>query len=123
MIAQRLLHVLEDIPGVTGSFVMAADGELLVYSMPQHYEPDKLQLSALRVARILQCGAANGLQTQDGVFEFGEGKLLVREFLRGYLCVLCQAAVNMRSLRLTARLVARSMPAELEARTPRPAAS
>ena len=68
----------------------------------------------LPVTRILQCGAANGLETEDAVFDFGQGRLLVREFVRGYLCVLCGPSVNMRSLRLTTRLVARGMPAELD---------
>jgi hypothetical protein len=113
MIAERLLLILEDIRGVTGSFVTTHAGDVLVHSMPDRFDIDELKLTACRVVRILQCGSANGLQTEDGLFDFGEGKLLVREFVRGYLCVLCGTSVNMRSLRLTARLVARSMPAEL----------
>jgi len=113
VIAERLLLILEDIRGVTGSFVMTHAGDLLVHSMPGHFHRDDLELTACRVARILQSCSANGHQTEDGVFDFGGGKLFVREFVRGYLCVLCDASVNMRSLRLTARLVARSMPAEL----------
>jgi len=96
-----------------GSFVVAPGGQLLTHSMPPRFDLFDLQLSACRIARILQCGGANGLRTEDGLFDFGDGKLLVREFVRGYLCVLCAASVNMRSLRLTARLVARSMPREL----------
>lgn len=115
MIAQRLLQILEDIKGVTGSFVVASNGALLVHSMPAEFASDELELTACRIARIIQCGGANGLSTEDALFDFGDGKLLVREFIRGYLCVLCSASVNMRSLRLTARLVARSMPAELKA--------
>ena len=115
MIADRLLGVLEDIDGVMGSFVVAPGGQLLTHSMPPQFDLFDLQLSACRIARVLGCGGANGLCTEDGLFDFGEGKLLVREFVRGYLCVLCVASVNMRSLRLTARLVARSMPPELGA--------
>lgn len=115
MIAERLLDVLTDIEGVVGSFVVAPGGELLTHSMPEHYDLFGLQLSALRVARVLACGGANGIRAEDGVFDLGDGKLLVREFSRGYVCVLCDSAVNMRSLRLTARLVARSMPAEAAA--------
>jgi hypothetical protein len=113
MITARLLGILEDVEGVVGSFVVAPGGQLLTHSMPQRFDSFDLQLSAVRVARVLGCGGANGLHAEDGVFDFGDGKLLVREFVQGYLCVLCNAAVNMRSLRLTARLVARSMPAEL----------
>jgi hypothetical protein len=113
VIAQRLLSILEDVGGVLGSFVVAPEGELLLRSMPEEFEHTELELTANRVARILQCSAANGIPPQDGVFDFGEGKLWVREFVRGYLCVLCSAAVDMRSLRLTARLVARGLPSEL----------
>jgi hypothetical protein len=113
MIAERLLDVLQDIDGVMGSFVVAPGGELLTHSMPAKIDLFDLQMSAVRITRILACSGANGLRTEDGVFDFGDAKLLVREFVRGYLCVLCAASVNMRSLRLTARLVARSMPAEL----------
>jgi hypothetical protein len=113
MIAERLLTVLEDIDGVMGSFVVDPAGQLLTHSMPVEIELFDLQLSACRIARVLSCSGANGLRTEDGIFDFGDAKLLVREFVRGYLCVLCGSSVNMRSLRLTARLVARSMPAEL----------
>jgi len=115
MIAERLLKILEDISGVSGSFVMTHAGDLLVHSMPAGFDTSDLKVTACRISRILQCGVANGLNTEDGLFDFGDGRLLVREFVRGYLCVLCRPAVNMRSLRLTARLVARSMPAELHA--------
>jgi len=117
MIADRLLGILRDIDGVMGSFVVAPGGQLLTHAMPPQFDLFDLQLSAARIARVLQCGGANGLRTEDGLFDFGDGKLLVREFVRGYLCVLCAASVNMRSLRLTARLVARSMPPELGAAT------
>ena len=112
-LTQRLLDILQDVGGVLGSFVVAPEGDLLVHSMPEDFALSHLELTASRVARILQCSAANGIPPQDGVFDFGEGKLWVREFLRGYLCVLCVPTVDMRSLRLTARLVARGLPAEL----------
>ena len=112
-VARRLLGILEDVAGVHGSFVVASEGELLLRAMPADFDGADLELTASRVARVLQCSAANGVQPEDGVFDFGEGKLWIREFLRGYLCVLCNASVDMRSLRLTARLVARSLPAEL----------
>lgn len=113
MIAERLLHILEDVSGVMGSFVIAPRGRLLVHSMPANFAPRDLEITAGRIVRVIQCGAQNGIEAQDGIFDFGEGKLLIREFVRGYLCVLCTAAVNMRSLRLAARLVARGLPAEL----------
>jgi len=113
MIVDRLLGILEDVEGVRGSFLVASSGQLLSHAMPPELDLFDLQLSAARVARVLGCGDANGLHTEDGVFDFGDHKLLVREFGRGWLCVLCSASVNMRSLRLTARLVARSMPADL----------
>jgi hypothetical protein len=113
VIAQRLLGILADVRGVLGSFVVAPEGDLLVRSMPAEFERTELELTASRVARILQCSSANGIPPQDGVFDFGEGKLWVREFVRGYLCVLCSSVVDMRSLRLTARLVARGLPSEL----------
>lgn len=113
MIAQRLLGILADVGGVLGSFVVAPEGALLARAMPAEYDGADLELTASRVARVLLCSTANGVAPQDGVFDFGAGKLWVREFLRGYLCVLCSPQVDMRSLRLTARLVARSLPAEL----------
>jgi len=118
MIAQRLLQILDDLEGVTGSFVVTHGGELLVHSMPARFGIDGLKLTGRRVARIIQCGSANGVQTEDALFDFGDGKLLVREFVQGYVCVLCQSSINMRSLRLTTRLVARSMPTELPVREP-----
>jgi hypothetical protein len=96
-LTQRLLDILQDVGGVLGSFVVAPEGDLLVHSMPGDFALSHLELTASRVARILQCSAANGIPPQDGVFDFGEGKLWVREFLRGYLCVLCVPTVDMRA--------------------------
>lgn len=114
MIAERLLQVLEDVRGVSGSFLMSRSGELLLHAMPGYYDVAALRLSAQRVGRLLACGGANGLDAEEAVFEFDTGKLFIREFVRGYLCVLCEPSLNMRSLRLTARLVARGMPADLD---------
>jgi predicted regulator of Ras-like GTPase activity (Roadblock/LC7/MglB family) len=113
VIVRRLLGILEDVEGVRGSFLVTSGGQLLSHAMPPEFDLFDLQLSAARVARVLGCSDANGLHAEDGVFDFGDHKLLVREFVRGWLCVLCSASVNMRSLRLTARLVARSMPADV----------
>jgi len=113
MIAERLLRVLSDVAGVNGSFVVGADGELSVWAMPPGFDAEELRLTARRIARIMFCGDANGVRSEEALFDFGAGKLLVREFISGYVCVLCDERVAMRSLRLTARLVARSMPREL----------
>ena len=113
MIVQRLLDILHDVQGELGSIVVAPEGELLVRCMPEQFERTELELTASRVARVLQCSSANGVAPQDGVFDFGEGTHRVREFVRGYLCGSCTAGVDMKSLRLTARLVARGLPAQL----------
>ena len=81
MIVQRLLEILHDVQGVLGSFVVAPEGELIARCMPARFERADLELTASRVARVLQCSGANGVVPQDGVFDFGEGKLWVREFV------------------------------------------
>lgn len=116
MIAQRLLLVLRDIQGVNGSFVTTHAGELLLHDMPAQFAEGALALTSQRVARMLSCSLANGLEAEEALLDFGQGQLFVREFVRGYLCVVCAPRVNLRSLRPTARLVARAMPAELGAR-------
>lgn len=113
MIAQRLLRILEDVTGVTGSFVISPRGKLLLHAMPARFAQPELELTANGVAELLRVSAAAGVAVTDGLLDFGDGKLLVRRFLRGYLCVLCSSRVNMPSLRLTTRLVARGLPSEL----------
>jgi|EndMetStandDraft_4_1072995.scaffolds.fasta_scaffold1217213_1 hypothetical protein len=114
MIAQRMLQVLQDIEGVTGSFVTGVSGNVLVLSMPPRFEARELALAASRIVRIFECAKAAGNQAEDCLLDFGEGKLLVRKFLRGYLCVLAEAGVNQTRLRTTTRLVARSLPREFD---------
>jgi len=116
MIAERLLLVLRDIQGVNGSFVTTHAGDLLLYDMPAAFANGALALTAQRVARMLSCSSANGLEAEEALLDFGQGQLFVREFVRGYLCVVCARRVNLQSLRPTARLVARAMPAELGVR-------
>lgn len=113
MIAQRMLSVLEDIEGVTGSFVASTQGQLVLLSMPERFPRDELSLAASRVVRIFECAKAGGTAAEDCLLDFGEAKLLVRRFLRGYLCVLAAASVDQKKLRRTTRLVARSLPPEL----------
>jgi hypothetical protein len=100
---------------VGGSFVANRAGELLLADMPAHFEASSLALIARRLARLLSCGSANGVAAEEAMLDFGKGRLLVREYMHGYLCVLCSPQVSLKSLRLTARLVARAMPAELGA--------
>jgi hypothetical protein len=112
MIARRMLQVLQDIDGVTGSFVTGPGGDLLLLSMPERFDRQELTLAASRVVRIFECAKAGGNQAEDCLLDFGEGKLLVRKFIRGYLCVLAAASVDQNKLRRTTRLVARSLPRE-----------
>jgi hypothetical protein len=114
MIAQRMLQVLEDIDGVTGSFVTGTSGKLMLLSMPERFDQKELTLAASRVVRIFECAKAGGNQAEDCLLDFGEGKLLVRKFIRGYLCVLAAASVDQKKLRRTTRLVARSLPSHFD---------
>jgi predicted regulator of Ras-like GTPase activity (Roadblock/LC7/MglB family) len=123
MIGERLLQVLRDVPGVSGSFVVARSGELALLDMPEAFDHEALALTARRVVRLLACSSANGLDPEESLLDFGAGRLFVREFVRGYLCVLCEPLANLKSLRLTARLVARAMPAEIGAAEPLRSAS
>lgn len=113
MIAQRMLQVLQDIDGVTGSFVTSTSGNLVLLSMPERFDEKELELAASRVVRIFECAKAGGNLAEDCLLDFGEGKLLVRKFIRGYLCVLAAASVDQKKLRRTTRLVARSLPMEI----------
>lgn len=114
MIAQRMLQVLQDIDGVTGSFVTSTSGNLVLLSMPERFDQKELTLAASRVVRIFECAKAGGNSAEDCLLDFGEGKLLVRKFLRGYLCVLAAGSVDQKKLRRTTRLVARSLPMDID---------
>jgi hypothetical protein len=114
MIAQRMLQVLQDIDGVTGSFVTGTSGNVMLLSMPERFDAKELGLAASRVVRIFECAKAGGNAAEDCLLDFGEGKLLVRKFLRGYLCVLAASGVDQKKLRRTTRLVARSLPIQFD---------
>ena len=47
MIAERLLKILEDISGVSGSFVMTHAGDLMVHSMPADFDTSELEACLL----------------------------------------------------------------------------
>ena len=57
MIVERLLGILEDVEGVVGSFVVDPGGQLLTHSMPKRFDLFDLQLSAVRIARVLRTTA------------------------------------------------------------------
>ena len=113
-----VLETLKEVAHVLGSFAGDTEGQLLASAMPGYFAAGDLEAAAGRVAGLFLCVKETELDGQSAVLQFGEHSLFVSRFESGHLCVLAEAAVNVASLRMATKLVARRLPASLERRDP-----
>ncbi|MEO8180004.1 MAG: hypothetical protein ABI895_14310 [Deltaproteobacteria bacterium] len=109
-LTERLLDVLLDSRGIRAAFIVNELGELLAARFsPAHSDRDGFA-AALEAAAGLRAAASSGFEPTTALVEFSLGLLFVRHFRRSYLCVWATQPLPQRSLELSSRLVAASLP-------------
>jgi hypothetical protein len=110
-LTQRLLDVMLDLEGVRAAFIVNDFGELLaVRFSPAFPRSSGLFAAAIEAAAGLRAAASSGLEPPTALVEFALGRLYARRFRRSYLCVWATRTLAPRSLELSSRLVAASLP-------------
>jgi hypothetical protein len=110
-LTQRLLDVMLDLDGVRAAFIVNDFGELLaVRFSPAFPRSSGLFAAAIEAAAGLRAAASSGLEPPTALVEFALGRLYARRFRRSYLCVWATRTLAPRSLELSSRLVAASLP-------------
>lgn len=121
---EKILQDINAVVGITGSFVVDAEGRLVARALPSVFD----EATFLPAARtILQ--TIDGLETtrRRRVHElnlvFREGRMVVKNLRVGCLYILCVRTVNVPLLNLTANVAARKLSEMLKEReAPAPSA-
>lgn len=109
-VTDRLLDVLLDTRGVYAAFIVNDFGELLAVRFSPDGPPRRAFAAALEAAAGLRMAANSGLDTPTVVVEFALGFLFARRFRRSHLCIWSKEPLPPRTLELSSRLVAASLP-------------
>ncbi|HVZ34560.1 MAG TPA: hypothetical protein VG963_19160 [Polyangiaceae bacterium] len=109
-LTERLLDVMIDLDGVRAAFIVNDFGELLAVRFSPAFPRSSGFPAALEAAAGLRAAASSGLEPPPALVHFALGRLYARRFRRSYLCVWATRPLAPRSLELSSRLVAASLP-------------
>jgi hypothetical protein len=109
-LTERLLDVMIDLDGVRAAFIVNDFGELLAVRFSPAFPRSSGIGAAIEAAAGLRAAASSGLEPATALVEFALGRLYARRFRRSYLCVWATRALAPRSLELSSRLVAATLP-------------
>ena len=117
---QGILEDLNTVPGVNGSFVCDDDGRLVERNLPGLFDDDMLNRVGGITMKVL-----TGLETAGEVgdldFTFNDGRLIVKSFGTGSLCILCEPGISASFLTLSAGVAVKKLKQEIVAAEPPPA--
>jgi predicted regulator of Ras-like GTPase activity (Roadblock/LC7/MglB family) len=98
---QTVLNQLNALPGVVGSLVCDADGQVLAQAFPPAFEPASLLSAAQAVAE-----ATAGLETVTGEaglldLRYAQGRMVVRRLADASLLLLCAPSMNLQPVAIS----------------------
>lgn len=101
MSMRTVLKDINRIPGVTGSFVLDRAGEMVTAELPSVFSPDMVGMAGRMVVQT-----ALGIETwrrtvTEMNFLFEAGRVIVRGFEGGFICVLAVENVSVPLLNIT----------------------
>jgi len=116
---QELLSQLNSVPGVVGSLVFDADGQLVAQAFPETWEPSRLRGAAAALAdRTSALEAALGtLGTID--LRFADARILVKPMAGARLLLLCAPTINSQLVAMSSSGVIRRFQKLADARSVR----
>lgn len=119
---RTILEGLSTVPGVNGSFVCDDDGQIVARALPDLFDDALLA----RVGAITSKAIA-GLETAGEVgdldFTFSDGRLIVKSFGLGCLCILCEPDISASFLTLSAGVAVKKLSQESVSAAPAAKAS
>lgn len=105
---QDILLYINNVEGVVGSAVFSGKGE--VYA---HAFPSLIDAAALKKVAALTLECAQGLKIEQTLdlldLRYAEGRILVKPFPGGTLCLLCAKNVNLQVLSVTLNLAVKRL--------------
>ena len=112
---KEILKDINAVVGVTGSFVCDAEGQVVARLLPDIFDKALLSPVGRTVAQtIAGLELTRRRKVSDLDLLYREGRLVVKNIRKGYLCILCVPAVNVPLLNLTANAAARKLTRQIK---------
>jgi predicted regulator of Ras-like GTPase activity (Roadblock/LC7/MglB family) len=107
---ESILADINDVVGVTGSFVCDEGGEVVARALPRVFD-DTMLSTVGRTAMQTVAGLQTLRRRKAGDLDllFSGGRVLVKNLRVGCLCVVCVPRINVPLLNLTANVAARKL--------------
>jgi hypothetical protein len=119
------LREVNSAPGVGGSLLFSAEGEVLAAAMPEGYSEASQATLAYNTARSIAALEASRRRVQELDLTFRERRLIIKILRPGHLALLCTRTVNLPLLNLSITPTLKKITAELKAKAaaaaPKPA--
>ncbi|MCX6024846.1 MAG: roadblock/LC7 domain-containing protein [Chloroflexi bacterium] len=120
-----LLREVNSAPGVRGSLLFSAEGEVLAAAMPGEFGEAALATLARNTARSIAALEASRRRVHELDLTFQQQRLIIKNLRLGHLSLLCARAVNLPLLNLSITPALKRITAELKGKaapTPKPPA-
>jgi len=111
-----LLREVNSAPGVGGSLLFSAEGEVLAAVMPGEFGEAALATLAHNTARSIAALEASRRRVQELDLTFQQQRLIIKNLRLGHLSLLCARAVNLPLLNLSITPTLKKITAELKAK-------
>ena len=111
---EAILKEINNVLGVTGSFVCLSDGSLAAQAMPERFDDARLALGARVASQTFQALEVSGQRVTEADLLYGQGRLILKNLRGGILVILCARNINFPLLNLTANVAVKKLSAELK---------
>jgi len=113
---EEVLHDINAVVGVTGSFVCNSEGQLLASALPALFDEAILSIVGRTMAQTM-AGLATARRRKVGDIDlvYSQGRFIAKNLGEGCLCILCVRNINVPLLNLTANVATRKLAKEIKA--------
>lgn len=112
---ENILKDINAVMGINGSFVCDVDGQVLSSLLPENFDNGLLSPVGRTMAQTIG-GVELSRRRKMGELDllYREARVIVKNLRVGYLCILCQPAINVPLLNLTANVAAKKLASLVE---------
>lgn len=103
------LDSLKDIPSVEGSFVLNADGELVLNGMPPIFGDSMFEELGRRIQSMFMAMESQGHDFQEIQAKFSGFRIFTKRSPDHFLVILCEAGVNQPALKMAAAVTLKQL--------------
>jgi predicted regulator of Ras-like GTPase activity (Roadblock/LC7/MglB family) len=111
---EAILREINDVIGVTGSFVCLNDASIAAQAVPVSFSPAEITLAARIAAQTFVALETSGQRVTEADLTFERARLILKSLRGGVLVILCARNINLPLLNLTANAATRKLIEQLK---------